>query len=213
MNPIAVEPDHLIVAALTLAQGCDWIEEKLGIRPAPGGQHLSMGTHNALLSLGPRLYLEVIAADPSLPTPLRSRWFDLDEPRMKAALAEGPQLVTWAARTRDLDRAVQRIPSLGRILPMTRGEWSWRIAVPDDGHRPGRGLVPTLLQWDGAAHPADRMVDSGRRLVVMAGEHPEPGDVRDDIGALGLSDVLKVTYAKSPRLAAMIRTPRGVTTL
>jgi len=213
VNPLHLEPDHLVVAALSLEQGCDWIEERLGMRPAPGGQHVTMGTHNALLSLGPRLYLEVIATDPSLPSPLRPRWFDLDEPRMKAALAEGPLLATWAVRTRDIDRAVQRVPDLGRILPMTRGEWAWRIAVPDDGHRPGRGLVPTVLQWDGAAHPADRMADSGRRLVLLAGEHPEPADVRDDIAALGLSDTLKVTYAKSPRLAAMIRTPRGVATL
>ena len=47
----------------------------------------------------------------------------------------------------------------------------------------------------------------------MAGEHPEPGAVRTEIAALGLSDLLKVTYAKSPRLAAMIRTPRGVATI
>jgi len=213
MNPLNVEPDHLVVAALSLDQGCNWVEEKLGARPAKGGQHVAMGTHNAVLSLGPRLYLEVIAVDPSLPTPVRPRWFDLDEPRMKAALAEGPQLITWAGRTRDLERAVHRIPSLGTILPMTRGEWSWRIVVPDDGHRPGRGLVPTLLQWDGTAHPADRMPDSGLRLVLLAGEHPEPATVREDIAALGLSDTLKVTYAKSPRLAAMIRTPRGTATL
>ena len=79
--------------------------------------------------------------------------------------------------------------------------------------RAGRGLVPTLLQWNGAAHPAERLQDSQRRLVSIAGEHPEPAGVRDDLAALGLSDTLKVTYAKSPRLAAMIRTPQGVATL
>lgn len=208
-----VEPDHLVVAAVALEPGCDWIEARLGARPAKGGQHVAMGTHNAVLSLGPRLYLEVIAIDPSLPAPSRARWFDLDEPRMKAALAEGPQLIAWGARTHEIERAVQRVPGLGTILPMTRGEWSWRITVPDDGHRPGRGLVPTLLQWDGTAHPEDRMADSGRRLVLLAGEHPEPAEVRSDLAALGLSDTLKVTYAKSPRLAAMIRTPRGTVTL
>lgn len=213
MNPLHVEPDHLIVAAAGLRQGCDWVEEKLGVRPAIGGQHVAMGTHNAVLSLGHRLYLEVIAIDPSLPAPSRPRWFDLDEPRLAAALAEGPQLIGWGARTGEIERAVQRLPDLGNVMLMTRGEWSWRITVPDDGHRPGRGLVPTLLQWDGAAHPADRMPDHGCRLVLLAGEHPEPATVRADIATLGLSETLKVTYAKSPRLAAMIRTPRGTATL
>jgi len=210
---VIVEPDHLVVAALTLAQGCDWIEAQLGARPQPGGKHANMGTHNALLGLGPRFYLEVIAIDQDGVAPPRPRWFDLDEPRMKAALAEGPQLVHWAARTDDIEGAVRRVPELGVVTRASRGEWSWRITIPDDGHRPGRGLVPTLIEWPGPRHPADALPDSGRRLTVLAGEHPEPAAIRASIAALGLSDTLKITYAKSPRLAAMIRTPRGVATL
>jgi hypothetical protein len=213
MTPVTVEPDHLVVAALTLAQGCDWIEHTLGRRPQPGGQHVAMGTHNALLRLGPRLYLEVIAIDPHGAKPARPRWFDLDEPRMKAALAEGPQLVHWVARTNDIDAAVARVPDLGTVTPMSRGGFTWRITIPDDGHRPARGLVPTLIQWSDARHPADGLHDHGLHVAALAGEHPEPAVVRADLAALGLSDVLKVTYARSPRLAAMIRTARGVATL
>jgi Glyoxalase-like domain len=213
MTPVAVEPDHLVVAALNLAQGCDWVEHTLGVRPQTGGQHVAMGTHNALLRLGPRLYLEVIAVDPEGARPARPRWFDLDEPRMKAALAEGPQLVHWVARTNDIGAAVARVPDLGTVTPMARGDFTWRITIPDDGHRSGRGLVPTLIQWSDARHPADRLPDHGLRLAAIAGEHPEPAVVRAELAALGLSDVLKVTYAKSPRLAAMIRTARGVATL
>ena len=210
---LLVEPDHLVVGALTLAHGCDWVEQVLGARPQPGGRHAPMGTHNALLGLGRRFYLEVIAIDPDGQTPARPRWFDLDEPRMKAALAEGPQLIHWAARTNDIDAVARRSPDLGAVTPMARGDWSWRITIPDDGHRPGRGLVPTMIQWPDARHPADALPDTGCRLAVLAGEHPEPAAVRTQIAALGLSDMLKVTYAKSPRLAAMIRTPRGVATL
>jgi hypothetical protein len=121
--------------------------------------------------------------------------------------------VHWVARTGDIDAAVRKLPGHGEALSMSRGDWSWRITVPADGHRPGRGLVPTLIQWSDARHPADTMADSGRRLTMLAGEHPEPDEVRAQIAALGLSDTLKVTYAKSPRLAAMIRTPRGIATL
>ena len=213
MNPLAVEPDHLVVAAQTLAQGCDWVEARLGFRPQPGGKHVAMGTHNALLSLGLRFSLEVIAVDPDGVKPSRLRWFDLDEPRLKADLAEGPQLVHWVARTADIDAAVARMPALGTVTPMARGDFEWRITIPDDGHRPGRGLVPTLIRWSDARHPADFLPDRGLRLALLAGEHPEPAAVRAELATLGLSETLKVTYAKSPRLAAMIRTPRGVATL
>ena len=213
MRPIAVEPDHLVVVAQDLRRGCDWVEERLGVRPQPGGKHVAMGTHNALLSLGPRFYLEVIAVDPDGAKPSRPRWFDLDEPRMRAAMAEGPHLAHWVARTGDIDTAAARLPDLGVPTPMARGDLTWRITIPDDGHRPGRGLVPTLIQWPGAQHATDRMIDSGCRLVAIAGEHPDPALVRAELATLGLSETMKVTYGKSPRIAAMIRTARGIATI
>jgi hypothetical protein len=213
MSPLSVEPDHLVVVAQDLRHGCDWVEERLGVRPQPGGKHIAMGTHNALLSLGPRFYLEVIAVDPDSAKPLRPRWFDLDEPRMRAAMAEGPHLAHWVVRTGDIAAAAARLPDLGVPTPMARGDLTWRITIPDDGHRPGRGLVPTLIQWPGAQHPTDRMTDSACRLVAIAGEHPDPALVRAELATLGLSETMKVTYGKSPRIAAMIRTARGVATL
>jgi catechol 2,3-dioxygenase-like lactoylglutathione lyase family enzyme len=213
MNPFVVEPDHLVIVAQDLRQGCDWVEERLGVRPQPGGKHVAMGTHNALLSLGARFYLEVIAIDPGGGKPSRPRWFDMDEPRLRAAMAEGPHLAHWVARTADIEAAAARVPDLGVPTPMARGDLNWRITIPDDGHRPGRGLVPTLIQWPGAQHPTDRMVDSGCRLVAIAGEHPEPALVRAELATLGLSETMKVTYGKSQRIAAMIRTARGIATL
>jgi hypothetical protein len=213
MNPLAAEPDHLVVVAGDLRAGCDWIEERLGVRPQPGGKHVAMGTHNALLSLGPRFYLEVIAADPDGVRPERPRWFDLDEPRMRAALAEGPHLAHWVARTRDIDRAAASVPDLGPPTPMARGDFTWRITIPADGHRPGRGLVPTLIEWPDARHPTDGLPDSHLRMIAVAGEHPDPAMVRAELAALGLSETMKVTYGRSPRIAAMVRTSSGVATL
>lgn len=206
--------DHLVVGAERLAQGCDWVESALGVRPIPGGRHVAMGTHNALLRLGPRLYLEVIAIDPAGAAPARPRWFDLDEPRMRATLAEGPRLIHYVGRTGNLATLAAQSPvDLGEVLPMSRGEWHWRLTVPPDGHLPGRGLVPTLIEWADARHPAQAMPDAGLALVALAGEHPEPAPVRAAIARLGLADEVKVTYGTSPRLAAMIRTRRGVVTL
>ena len=147
------------------------------MRPQPGGKHVAMGTHNALLGLGPRFFLEVIAVDPDGDTPARPRWFDLDEPRMKAALAEGPQLIHWVARTDDLDA---RGRSAFRSWARSR---RWRAASARGGSRSrttaiGRGAASFRRSSSGAdaRHPTDRMADTGLRLVVLAGEHPEPAD-------------------------------------
>jgi hypothetical protein len=37
--------------------------------------------------------------------------------------------------------------------------------------------------------------------------------VRAALAALGMSDLVKVTYGRHPRLAAMLRTTRGLVTL
>ncbi len=56
--------DHLVVACADLAQGDAWVRSTLGVPSQPGGKHVLMGTHNRLLKLGPRMYLELIAVDP-----------------------------------------------------------------------------------------------------------------------------------------------------
>ena len=79
--------DHLVIAAANLAEGCDWVEARLGVAVAGGGRHASMGTHNALWGLGD-CYLEVIAVDPQGARPDRPRWFGFDDREVAARLAE-----------------------------------------------------------------------------------------------------------------------------
>ena len=100
------EIDHLVFAAPTLAQGIEYIADLTGVTPRPGGKHAGMGTHNALVKLGERLYLEIIAIDPDAPKPARPRWFDLDDGNLMADLFDRP-------RTHPLGRAHAR-PRLRR---------------------------------------------------------------------------------------------------
>ncbi len=210
----AAVPDHLVVAAHTLAQGVEYVADLTGVAPRPGGRHETMGTHNALARLGERLYLEVIAIDPQGTKPARPRWFNLDSGDLQADLVERPRLVHWVARTTDIDAAVSRAKvDPGEILPFSRGDYRWRITVPPDGRLPGRGLVPSLIQWDVPQHPADTLPAAGLSLVELAGSHPDPVVVRAALAALGLSDAIRVTFDREARLAAMLRTPRGLVTL
>ncbi len=211
------ELDHIVIGSATLDEGIDWVEQQLGARPASGGQHVAMGTHNALLKLGARSYLEVIAIDPDGIAPARPRWFALDEPEMQAQLAAGPRLITWAVRSESLANACARVPDLGEILPMSRGDFHWKIAVPESGSLAWGGVLPTAIQWmpadDGAVHhPCDVLEDSGCELVRLQLSHPAA--VLGTSGIVGMFRELKimgpVDLAPGPKvLAATIRTPAG----
>jgi hypothetical protein len=206
--------DHLVVAAATLEQGEDYLESRLGVRPQRGGKHVAMGTHNSLLKLGERSFLEVIAIDPDGTAPARPRWFALDTEALRSSLRDSPRLIHWVARTDDIDAARRACPiDPGDIHPMARGSFAWCITIPADGHLPSDGILPTLIQWADARHPAEGLPDSGVRLAALAGAHPEPGAMHAALAALALSDTIKVTFAAIPRLAALLRTPRGPVTL
>jgi hypothetical protein len=213
MTPLATF-DHLVVGATTLAQGIDYIAELVGVAPTIGGKHVAMGTHNALLKLGSRAFLEVIAIDPAATKPARARWFDLDSVAMQGELGEQPRLIHWVARTIDLDRAIAACPlPLGTVHTLSRGDFRWRITIADDGSRPGKGVLPTLIQWDVGAHPAGALPESGVALEQLAASHPDPAPIRGALARLGLADAIHVTFDRDARLCAMLRTPRGAVTI
>ena len=206
--------DHLVVAAVTLADGIEYFAEVTGVAPQPGGKHVAMGTHNALVRLSERTFLEIIAIDPEGTKPSRPRWFGLDHIALQAELTERPRLIHWVARTKGIEAAAAACPiPLGPLHSMARGNYRWRITIPDDGSLPGKGIMPTLIEWDVPQHPAESLPSSSLSLVTLAASHPEPAPIRAALSSLGLNDVIQVTYDRDTRLAAMLRTPRGVVTL
>ena len=212
--------DHLVVMADTLAQGVAWCEATLGVTPAPGGQHPLFGTHNRLLALGgaafAQAYLEIIAIDPAAGEPGRTRWFDMDDQRLRRQVrAQGPQLIHWVARVPELARAAAAWAALGlergAVLPASRmtprGLLEWQITVREDGQRLLDGCLPTLIQW-GAVHPADSLPASGVSLQVLRLGHPDAATLTHALARLGLGDVA-TTASAEPSLHAELLTPRG----
>jgi hypothetical protein len=191
--------DHLVIAVPTLEIGAAWFFEQTGVSPVAGGKHTLMGTHNLLVRLEGETYLELIATDPDAPAPARARWFGLDTPPLT------PKLIHWVAQCDNLETVT--MPELGVVTPVTRGDLKWKITIPEDGQLVLGGLVPTLIQWQ-SQHPTERLPDSGLRLLRLEGEHPNPAKVQAKLLALGLE--LPVRYAATPRLQAVLETPKGV---
>ena len=160
--------DHLVISAETLAEGTAVVEKTLGVTLSEVGHHQRMGTHNRLLSLGPDAYLEVIAIDPDAAPPPHPRWFDIDR------FAGPPRLTNWVCRTDDLDALLPEAPAgSGRPIVFARGDFRWRMAVPEDGRPPFDGAVPALIEWETEAHPAPRLPDAGVRLAGIEVVHPK----------------------------------------
>lgn len=174
-----------------------------------------MGTHNRLLSLGDDFYLELIAIDPLALPPGRPRWFGLDE--LATRPMDRPRFIHWVARSDDIvGDAGASTEALGDILAMERGDYRWRITVPADGHLPGDGLVPTLIEWDVPIHPAARLPDRGCGLMKLEGFHPQSARIKVALAAVGLAsrlDVHPCAADEAAQLVAYIRTPKGLVEL
>jgi len=203
--------DHIVVTAPSLDAGAGYVREALGVAPRPGGEHARMGTHNRLLRLGARVYLEVIAVNPAAPPPGRPRWFGMDD----ADAMRAPRLATWVARTEDVRAAVAAASlPLGTVEQMSRGALEWLISVRGDGSLLLGGVAPTAIQWPEGVHPADGLEDSGCTLVALEAFHPQPEELRDLLGSIGFADdALRISPAPAsaaPCLAASIATPAGV---
>jgi hypothetical protein len=193
-----------------LDAGKKMVYEALGVWPQPGGVHARMGTHNLLLRLGPKVYLEIIAVDPALPAPGRPRWFDLDG----KAQHRLPVLATWVARCDDIQAARAACGSShGDIEPMSRGDFRWSITVPQDGSLPFDGVAPVLIQWQTPDHPASRLEDRGCTLVRLAGYYPDATRLNDLLANIGFDGGFSVASHPHPHLIAQILTPHGLRAL
>lgn len=202
--------DHIAITAPSLEGGVEYVRQTLGMSPQAGGEHPRMGTHNYLLKLGEKFYLEVISINPNAPQPTRPRWFQLDEPDP----SQPTRLATWIARTDDIYAAASASPvPLGVIEPMSRGQMNWLITIPADGGLPLQGIAPTLIQWTAGGHPADTLQESGCTLVRLEGFHPEAKKVISVLESIGFEGDFRVSELppdQKPYLVAHIQTPAGV---
>jgi hypothetical protein len=202
--------DHLVYATPDVDQTMHDLSELFGVTAIKGGQHPQWGTRNALLSLGPQMYLEIMGPDASLSDPKMKRPFDIDK-------LHRPRLAAWVCRSADLEKTVtvakQAGVDLGTVQSGKRsrpdgGVLSWTMT--DLMTNRENGIVPYFINWGRSVHPA-RNAPSGCTLRDLRAEHPNPNHIVSIFRVLDLD--LRVDYGKGTALIAAFTTPKGLVEL
>jgi hypothetical protein len=225
--------DHLIVVAQTLELGVQWCEATLGVTPGPGVENSQYGTHTRLFKIAspahPLAYFEIIAINPSAKRSASApakRWFGMDDTLLRAAAADAPQLVHFAANTDDIQAGRNALKMLGIDCGPAvqdkrhtrRGVVQSQITVREDGQRLFDGALPSLIQWgrpDAAEplrlHPRNSLPRSGVTLQQLRVTHLTAAKLQAAFEAVGLNDV---AVSSGPvRLTATLNTPKGIVEL
>ncbi len=198
--------DHLVYASPELGPAVEQIGALIGVRPAYGGQHLGLGTHNALLALGPRTYLEIIAPDPAQRHPAGSLPFGLGQ-------LTAPALRAWAAAPSDFDTTVRRSLTdgfdYGQVVAGQRRtadglELAWRMT--SSSLRPGVATAPFLIDWGSGPHPADS-APAGAVLAEFRVLTRDPERLAAQLEVLGLE--VGIELAGRSQLQATLTGPGG----
>ena len=203
--PLLSVIDHLVFATPDMEHGIRRLAELLGATAALGGRHPKWRTQNALLSLGPPVYLELRGPDANPPDPDNPRPFGIDG-------LSSPRLVTWVARSDDLQKTVSDAKllgiDLGEVQPGSRKkpdgtllQWEMTDLTKDREN----GVVPFFINWGATPHPGGTS-PQGCRLAGFRVFHPEADRITHVLSLLGI----ELEVEKGPvGLEALVHAPRG----
>ena len=198
--------DHVLVGIADLEQGIRLLSQLTGVAPERGGQHPGRGTQNALLSLGPHTYLELIAPAGE-PTGEMKGLVDLHELTP----------IGWAIGTKDLTATKSRLEAAGfRVSAPQDGSrvkpdgqtLRWRTAALEDV--PG-DLTPFLIEWSARTpHPA-KTSPAGCTLASLDLRGPKLERLTQLVSELRLGAT--VHEGTAPEVGLTLNCPAGRITL
>jgi Glyoxalase-like domain len=195
--------DHILLGAPDLEAGIRWVEERTGVRAKFGGNHPGRGTRNALLSLGARHYLEIIAPDPAQA--------QVSDERGLRQLSS-PRIIQWAIHTEDI-AATKRVAEAAGVK--TTGPQAGSRQRPDGkmlrwqvlGIEQTTPLLPFFIQWGpGSPHPSSDSPQLGTAQSLHF-ETPQPEELRRILHGVDIdADIRK---SDLPRIVLAVQTARG----
>ena len=200
--------DHFVVAIRSLDEGVAAFERLTGVKPVAGGKHPNRGTENALVSLGPNTYLEVIAPQKD------AKLSPLDAPMRDLA---DLTVIGWAISVSNAEEAHARIVKAGMTpSPITGGSRVTPAGVTLEWQTfglltPQIDVAPFFIHWkEGTRHPSTTS-PKGCTLSKVEVRDPSAADLTKVLTALGVQGVT-VTNAPSA-IRVSLTCPKGPVTL
>jgi hypothetical protein len=205
--------DHIIWACSDLARGMRRFEELTGIAPSYGGRHEGGATHNALIPLDGRRYVEILApVGPAQPN-------DGELTRL-ARRAHEPRVLTYCLRSphplSDLAAIAQahgwpgaQVVDNGRTSP-DGARLRWRTLRPRSAQY---GLAfPFFIDWLDSSHPSESPQSAlGVTLQLFAVGHTDAAGLTQTLERFGA--VIDTYVADEVDFRVLLRTPGGVVSL
>jgi hypothetical protein len=204
--------DHVIWACSNLEAGMRRFEALTGVQPEFGGVHASGLTHNALVGLGGKCYLEILAPV-GAPTSRDDPWCQFahasTQPRFMTYCMRSPvPLAELAAAARSAGAGAATVAANGRKTPAgTQLRWQWTAPqFAQFGH-----AFPFFIDWLDSPHPGETLGAEPPartlRLRRFAVGHPDADGLRALLGRLRVA--VDVFAADAVRFDVDLETPAG----
>jgi hypothetical protein len=204
--------DHIVVICAELELGIAWFRELSGVTPVYGGAHATGRTHNALVGLGGRRYLEILA-------PLAAPSAEDDDWTRLAHATPVPRVLTYCERP---DRPLAELAAFGKLHGWPNSDvvsngrttpdgvrlrWQWLSPRVDEfGY-----AFPFFIDWLDSVHPSDslrgRAAGDAITLHRFAVGHPSPERLASVLAEV--SAVEETFTSGRVSFALELKTPKG----
>ena len=141
--------DHIVFGSRTLEEGTVFVENILQAKLSDIGYHKDMGTHNRVIRISEKVYLEVVAIDPKRKNLKNRKWFNLENSNLQSKLKKSPQIIGYVIENNDSIITKYYDP----FFEASRDRYKWKFAMPIfnneilDSEIIQAGMIPSLISW------------------------------------------------------------------
>jgi len=141
--------DHIVFGSFTLDEGTKFVENILQAKLSEIGYHKDIGTHNRVIRISEKVYLEVIAIDPKTSNLNNRKWFNLDNSKLQSKLKKSPQVIGYVIENDNMNINKYYDP----FFESSRDIYKWQFAMPTFNNNilnseiVEAGMVPSLISW------------------------------------------------------------------